>query len=61
MTAQSGAPFGADFVHIVQHPCYLHSGTLLQYENRKNQLKDTETGLKLTHRFGVLPAPAVAP
>lgn len=58
---KSGAPLGADSVHIAQHPCYLHSGTLLQHENRKNKLKDAETGLKVTHRFGVLPAPAVAP
>lgn len=47
-TTQSRDIFGADLVRIVQHPCYFHSGTLLQYENRKNKLKDTEAGLELT-------------
>lgn len=39
---QSAAFCGADFVGIVQHPRYFRSGTLVQYENRKNQLKDAE-------------------
>lgn len=34
--------FGADFVGNIQHPRYFRLGTLVQYENRKNKLKDAE-------------------